>query len=57
MNAALFDEDTTPTADADDLVNMNTAYNVRINRGEDPDLAVAAINTAWIPGATVQNLI
>ena len=52
-----FDEYTIPTADEADLINLNTAYGVRIGRGEDPDLAIAAINNAWTPGATVQNLI
>ncbi len=57
MNEQPFDEYTTPTADEGDLINMNIAYNVRLGRGEDPALAVAAINNAWTPGASVQNLI
>ena len=52
-----FDEATTPEASEADLVNLNTAFSVRVGRGEDPMLALAAIETAWIPGATVQNLI
>lgn len=52
-----FDEATNPEASEDDLVVMNTAYTVRLNRGEASDNAIAAINFAYQPGCSVQNLI
>jgi len=52
-----FDEATNPEASEDDLLVMNTAYTVRLNRGETSDNAIAAINFAYQPGCSVQNLI
>ena len=52
-----FDEATHPEADEHDLMVLNTAYTVRLNRGEMPDYAVQGINFAYQPGCSVQNLI
>jgi hypothetical protein len=57
MNMNPFDPVDYPQASSQDIICMNTAYGIRIGRGELPFDAINAVVNAWVPGASVQNLI
>lgn len=55
--AVPFDAADVANASSGDVLNMNTAYTVRLNRGETSSNAVTAILVQFVPGASVQSLL